>query len=148
MRIREIIKNKGSDVISVSEEANISEAAKFMRRLNIGALVVLTAKGSLKGIMSERDIVHAVAQCGKCAFELQVRELTMLGGPVVGPTDSISDAMRVMTDRRVRHVPVVDNGAVIGLISIGDLVKARLDEKITENLVLQEIAGWPRAVAA
>jgi CBS domain-containing protein len=53
-----------------------------------------------------------------------------------------------MTDRRVRHVPVVDNGAVIGLISIGDLVKARLDEKITENLVLQEIAGWRRAVAA
>lgn len=148
MRIQEIIRNKASDVVSVSEDTSVGQAAKIMQQLNIGALVVLTTKGALKGIMSEREIVHAVAQCGKCALELQVRDLTMLGGPVISPTDGISDAMRIMTDRRARHVPVMDHGAVVGLISIGDLIKGRLDEKTTENLVLQEIANWPRAVAA
>jgi CBS domain-containing protein len=148
MRVRDIIKTKGTEVISVSEEANISDAAKIMRRLKIGALVVLTSGGKLKGIMSEREIVVALAQCGKCALELHVRELTMLGGPVVSPAHSVADAMQTMTERRARHLPVVDNGAVVGLISIGDLVKARLNAKITENLVLQEIAGWPRTVAA
>jgi CBS domain-containing protein len=148
MRIRDIIKAKGTGVISVSEDANISEAAKIMRRLQIGALVVLTTAGKLKGIMSEREIVVALAQCGKCALELHVRELTMLGGPVVSPAHSVADAMQIMTERKAGHLPVVDNGAVVGLISIGDVVKARLNEKITENVVLQEISEWPRTMAA
>ena len=148
MRIQDIIKTKGTDVVSVSEDASISDAAKIMRRLQIGALVVLTTEGKLKGIMSERDIIVALAQCGRCALELHVRELTMLGGPVVHPAHSVIDAMQIMTERRARHLPVVDKGTVVALISIGDLVKARLNEKITENMVLQEIAGWPRAVVA
>lgn len=148
MRIRDIIKAKGTEVISVSEDANISDAAKIMRRLQIGALVVLTSGGKLKGIMSEREIVVALAQCGKCALELHVRELTMLGGPVVSPAHGVADAMQIMTERRARHLPVVDNGAVVGLISIGDLVKARLGETIGEDVVLHEIAEWPQTVAA
>jgi CBS domain-containing protein len=98
--------------------------------------------------MSEREIVVALAQCGKCALELNVRELTMLGGPVVSPAQSVADAMQIMTERRARHLPVVDNGAVVGLISIGDLVKARLGETISEDVVLHEIAEWPHTVAA
>jgi CBS domain-containing protein len=148
MRLRDIIKAKGTEVISVSEDANISDAAKIMRRLQIGALVVLTSGGKFKGIMSEREIVVALAQCGKCALELHVRELTMLGGPVVSPAHGVADAMKIMTERRARHLPVVDNGAVVGLISIGDLVKARLGETIGEDVVLHEIAEWPQTVAA
>jgi len=148
MRVRDIIKPKGTEVISVSEDASISDAAKIMRRFQIGALVVLTAGGKLKGIISEREIVVALDQCGKCALELHVRELTMLGGPIVSPAHSIADAIQIMTERRARHLPVIDNGAVVGLISNGDLVKACLSEKITENVVVQENSGWPHTVAA
>ena len=148
MRIRDIIKVQGTEVINVSEDAKISDAARIMRRLQIGALVVLTSDGKLKGIMSEREIVVALAQCGKCALELHVRELTMLGGPVVSPAHSVAYAMQMMTERRARHLPVVDNGAVVGLISIGDLVMARLNEELTENVVSQENARWPRTAAA
>jgi len=148
MQVREIIKSKETGVISVSEDANIIDAAKIMRRLQIGALVVLTSGGKLKGIISEREIVVALAQCGKCALELNVRELTMLGAPVLSNAHSVADAMQIMTERRARHLPVVDNGAVVGLISIGDLVMARLNEEITENVVSQENARWPRTAAA
>lgn len=65
----------------------------------------------------------------------------------MAPTDSILSAMKIMTERRARHLPVVVDQSVVGMLSIGDAVKARLSEKVAENLVLQEIAGWPRAVA-
>jgi CBS domain-containing protein len=148
VRIRDIIKIQGTEVISVSEDANISDAAKLMRRFQIGVLVVLTSDGKFKGIMSEREIVVALAQCGKCALELHVRELTMLGGPVVSPAHSVADAMQIMTERRARHLPVVDKRAVVGLIGIEDLVKVRLGETISEDVVLHQTAEWPRTAAA
>lgn len=148
MRIRDIIRSKGTDVISILEDASVSDAAKIMRRLQIGALVVLTSAGKLKGIISEREIVVALAQCDICALELHVRELTMLGGPVVNPAHSVADALQIMTERKARHLPVVDNGAVVGLISIRDLVKTHINEEITENVVPQEIIVWPHTVAA
>jgi CBS domain-containing protein len=148
MRIRDIIKAQGTEVISVSEDANIGDAVKIMRRLQLGALVVLTGDGKLKGIMAEREIVVALAQRGKCALELNVRELTMLGGPVVSPDHSIADAMQIMTEGRAHHLPVVDNGAVVGLFSIGDLVRARLNRAAGEDADLHEIAEWPHTAAA
>lgn len=148
MRVRDIVKSKGTDVISVPEDASISDAAKIMRRLQIGALVVLTRGGKFKGIISEREIVVALAQRDICALELHVRELTMLGGPIVSPAHSVADALQIMTERRARHLPVVDKGAVVGLISIRDLVKTSINDEIAENVVPQEIAVWPRTVAA
>ena len=148
MRIQEVIKAKGNRVITVPEDTSLREATKIMEAHRIGALVVLMADGRLKGVVSEREIVSTLARCGKSALELHVRELTMLAGPVVAPTDSINSAMEIMTERRVRHLPVVQLQAVIGVISIGDAVKARLSEKITENLVLQEMVRWPRAAIA
>jgi len=148
MRIQEVIKAKGNRVITVPEDTTLKEATKIMEAHRIGALVVLVPDGRLKGVVSEREIVSALARCGEGALALQVRELTMLAGPVVAPTDSISSAMEIMTERRVRHLPVVQQQTVVGVISIGDTVKARLSEKITENLVLQEIARWPRSATA
>jgi CBS domain-containing protein len=148
MRIQEVIKAKSNRVIAVPEDISLKEATKIMEAHRIGALVVLMLDGRLKGVVSEREIVSALARCGKSALELQVRELTMLAGPVVAPTDSISSAMEIMTERRVRHLPVVQLQAVVGVISIGDAVKARLSERITENLVLQEVARLPRAAIA
>jgi CBS domain-containing protein len=148
MRVQDVLKTKGSHVVNVPESASIKDAAKIMESQRIGALIVLSPNGRLKGIVSEREIVSALARCGRGALDLQVRELTMLGGPVVAPTDSISNVMEIMTERRVRHLPVVQQQAVVGMISIGDVVKARLSEKIAENLVLQDIARWPRSAVA
>jgi CBS domain-containing protein len=124
MRVQDVIETKGGRVIKVPENASIKEAAKIMEAHRIGALVVLSPNGRLKGIVSEREIVGALARCGRSALELQVRELTMFGGPVVAPSDSIRGIMEIMTERRVRHLPVVQQQAVIGVISIGDVVKA------------------------
>jgi CBS domain-containing protein len=148
MLVQDVIKTKGNRLITVTEDASIKDAAKLMGSHHIGALVVLASDGRVRGIMSEREIVSALARCGKGALELYVRELTMLAGPVVSPAESILNAMEIMTERRARHLPVILDHSVIGILSIGDVVKARLTEKINENLVLQEIAGWHRAAAA
>jgi CBS domain-containing protein len=148
MLVQDVIKTKGNRLIIVTEDASIKDAAKLMGSHHIGALVVLASDGRVSGIISEREIVSALARCGKGAFELHVRELTMLAGPVVSPAESVLNAMEIMTERRARHLPVILDHSVIGILSIGDVVKARLTEKINENLVLQEIAGWHRAAAA
>jgi len=94
-------------------------------------------------VVSEREIVGALGDRGAAALDLRVSDLMLADRPTVAPTDTVRDAMTIMTERRVRHLPVVSEGSVVGLISIGDTVKARLSEKITENLVLQDIARWP-----
>jgi CBS domain-containing protein len=148
MLVQDIIKTKGSEVIGVLEDASVMDAVRMMQARRIGALVVLAPDGRLKGIMSERELVSALAQDGARALNRPVRDLTMYAGPVVAPTDSVADVMKIMTERRARHLPVVSGSSVVGLISIGDAVKARLCEKITENAVLQDIARRPRSLVA
>ena len=148
MRVQDVIKSKGNEVITVLEDVSIMEAVQIMQRRHIGALVVTTLDGRLRGVMSEREVVAEVARCGTKALEKCVRDLTLFAGPVVAPGDSVGDAMKIMTERRARHLPVVSGHSVIGLISIGDAVKARPFEKIAENAVLQDIARWPRAAVA
>ncbi|HTV28813.1 MAG TPA: CBS domain-containing protein [Xanthobacteraceae bacterium] len=148
MRVQDVIKSKGNEVITVLEDASIMEAVQIMQRRCIGALVVTTTDGRLRGVMSEREVVAEVARHGTKALDKRVRDLTLFAGPVVAPGDSVGDAMKIMTERRARHLPVVSGRSVIGLISIGDAVKARLFEKIAENAVLQDIARWPRAAVA
>jgi CBS domain-containing protein len=119
-----------------------------MEARGIGAVVVVTSDGKLSGVVSERDIIVALALRANTALELPVGQLIGPPGPVVAPTDSIHDAMKLMTEHRARHLPVISGRSVVGVLSIGDAVKARLSEKIAENLVLQEIARWPSAAVA
>jgi CBS domain-containing protein len=148
MRVQDVIRTKGSGVITVGETARVKAAIGLMEDRRIGALVVLKSDGRLAGVMSEREVVVALARRGSAALDLLVRDLMIAGGPVVTPTDGIQDAMRIMTEHRTRHLPVVVDSTVVGLLSIGDTVKARLSEKIAENLVLQDIARWPVARVA
>jgi len=148
MRVQDVINTKGNEVITVREDASVMDAVGIMQKRGIGALVVLAPDGRLKGVMSEREIISALIQHGTKALEQRVCDLAVFAGPIVDPADSVSDAMKIMTERRVRHLPVVLGPSVVGLISIGDAVKARLSEKIAENAVLQDIARWPRSVAA
>jgi len=148
MRVQDVIKSKGDQVITVVETIRLKQAVSVMQEQAIGALVVLASSGQLKGVLSEREIVVALAHHGKAALDLRVSDLRLPGRPAVAPTDSVRDAMTIMTEQRVRHLPVVLGCSVVGLISIGDTVKARLSEKIAENLVLQDIARWPTASVA
>jgi len=148
MRVQDVIKTKGQDVIKVVETVSIERAVHVMRDRAIGALVVVASDGALKGVLSEREIVAALAQHGKAALRLRASDVMLSNPPAVEPVDSVHDAMAIMTEQRVRHLPVITNASVVGLISIGDTVKARLAEKIAENIVLQDIARWPNASLA
>jgi CBS domain-containing protein len=148
MRVQDILKTKGDKVITIVDTTCIARAVSIMLERAIGALVVVTSDGQVKGVISEREIVVALARHGNKTLDLRVGDLMLTDCPAVAPTDSVRDAMTIMTEQRVRHLPVILDCSVVGLISIGDTVKTRLSEKIAENLVLQEIARWPAVSAA
>jgi CBS domain-containing protein len=140
MRITQVLQGKRSDVIAVAPSATILDAIAVMKQQQVGALVVLGDDRQLLGILSERDVIHGLASQGAGALHLAVGTIMRTDGPKVKLHDTVQSAMQMMTNRRVRHLPVVDGGRIMGIVSIGDLVKSRLDEKTQEASVLQDIA--------
>jgi CBS domain-containing protein len=117
-----ILAHKGSAVWSVAANATVYDAIQLMAEKNVGALPVLE-NGSLVGIISERDYTRKVILKGKSSKETPVRDI-MTPDPITShPGDSVSECMHVMTDKRVRHLPVIEEGKMVGLVSIGDLVR-------------------------
>ncbi|PTQ12235.1 hypothetical protein CLG96_06720 [Sphingomonas oleivorans] len=147
MRISDVLRDKSHKLVTISPVATIRRAATVMKAENVGALLVQNPEGRLLGVLSERDILLGLASYGSDVLGLSVHELMTTDGPVAAPADAIVETMKVMTDRRMRHVPVVEAGAVIGLISIGDIMKYRLVEKTEENNVLQDLARFSLAAA-
>jgi Predicted signal-transduction protein containing cAMP-binding and CBS domains len=141
--ISEILKNKSNTTWSISPTATIFEAIQMMAEKNIGALLVME-NGKLVGIISERDYTRKVALKGKSSKETPVREI--LSGRVFSVTShhTVEECMRLMTEHRVRHLPVVDNGQVIGVISIGDLVNWIISSQTSAIHQLETyITGYP-----
>jgi CBS domain-containing protein len=139
--IEHILYGKGHDVATIGPDASVAEAVALLRERNIGALVVLDAELRIVGILSERDIVRALAEetIGHTAIlERQVSDLMTREVATCGSRSSVNDLMRVMTDRRIRHVPVVDEGRLNGIVSIGDVVKSRIGELETEAGTLHD----------
>jgi len=134
MIVSQILRDKGSAVLTVAPEASAIEAARIMRERRVGALVVRRGHGNLEGIISERDIVTALAEHGPEATERPVRMLMTPAERLItcSPTDTVDRITAVMTDRRIRHLPVLEGGRLAGIISIGDVVKARLRETLAE----------------
>ena len=134
MIVSQILLNKGSAVLTVAPDATAVEAARTMNERRVGALVVRRGQGKLEGIISERDIVVALAEQGPEASGRPVSSLMTPAERLItcAPTDSIAHIMAVMTDRRIRHLPVIESGRLAGIISIGDIVKARLMETLAE----------------
>jgi CBS domain-containing protein len=128
MRVETILSSKGHDVASISQERSVSDAVSMLRERGIGALVVSGDQSPIVGMFSERDVVRALALHGATTLSLQVRDLMSTDITVCQETTSVTELMSLMTSHRIRHVPVVREMALIGLISIGDIVKARLDE--------------------
>jgi CBS domain-containing protein len=128
MNVHAILRNKGESVVTIPPDATIDRAVSVLRRRGIGALVVSDDGESVVGILSERDIVDALARFGGDLLSVSVSEV--MSSPVVTcePGDSVAELMAEMTNRRIRHFPVLDDGRLVGIVSIGDLVKSRLDE--------------------
>lgn len=124
--VSQLLQGKGGSVLSVTPESSVFEALKLMAEKNVGALLVMS-DGTLRGIMSERDYARKVILLGKSSHELAVRDIMSDKVVSVTPKQTVDDCMALMTGRRIRHLPVLDNGRVVGVLSIGDLVKAVIE---------------------
>ena len=138
MLVKHILGDKGREVIAIAADATLSEAAQLLARKRIGAVLVRDASGALAGILSERDVVRAVADSSVAALARPVSAYMTRAVATCGEHDTVQDLMEMMTIGRFRHVPVLDNGRVTGMISIGDVVKTRIEETVREAASLRE----------
>jgi len=142
-QIREIIAHKGGNVSTISPEATVFEAIQLMADKNIGALLV-TRDGRLVGILSERDYTRKVALKGRSSKETAVKEI--VSGKVISvtPDHTVEECMRLMTENRVRHLPVLDGHKIVGIVSIGDLVNCIISSQTSTIHQLETyITGFP-----
>ncbi len=140
MRVSDILDRKGSSVVTVHTSDSVLDTATGFRARNIGAAPVADDNGEMVGLVSERDIVIALARMGPAALSAEAK--TVMTTPVLtcAPDHGIRSVIKTMTERRVRHLPVIEAGRLVGIVSIGDVLKPRLDESELEMNVLRDIA--------
>jgi CBS domain-containing protein len=138
MDVERILDTKGRKVVTTRPDTSVAEAVSRLRAEGIGAMVVLSGSGRLDGIISERDVVRGLARHGRTVLDLKVADLMTRAVTTCSPKDTVKAVMAVMTERRVRHLPVVEAGRLLGIVSIGDVVKNRLDEMELEVNVLRD----------
>lgn len=126
--IRDIISVKGSDVTTVGPEADVIDAIKTMAKMNIGSILVVE-RGKVVGIISDKDFSNKVIMEDRLNESISAKEVMSTPVVAIKPDQSIEDAMSIMTEKRVRHLPVMDDDQLVGLVSIGDLVKAIISEQ-------------------
>jgi CBS domain-containing protein len=143
MFVSDILAQKGGLVFTVTPGTSVAQLAQQLSARRIGSMLVLDGEGSVAGIVSERDLVRALASHGAKAMELEARQVMTRDVVTCDPDDSIDQVMQTMTTGRFRHLPVVRHGELLGLVSIGDVVKARLEEAKheTEALKAYIVAG-------
>ena len=138
MTIESILRRKGTNVTTIAPEASVKRAADWLRAKNIGALVV-TSDNEVLGLISEREIVHALSRYGESAGSMLVKEIMHYGVSTVSPDDTVNHVMKMMTHHRVRHMLVLRGGELVGIVSIGDIVKHRLEDLELETNVLRDV---------
>jgi CBS domain-containing protein len=138
MNVKSILAAKGGDIVGIEPNADLAAAAQLLSKHRIGAVVIRGAGGRLAGILSERDIVRALAEHGAGALTLQVAKVMTRNVTTCGEDDSIANLMEKMTAGKFRHMPVVTKGELTGLVSIGDVVKQRLGEIEQESEQLRD----------
>ena len=137
MKIKDILRHKGPKVWAVKVDQKIYDALQILVNQKIGALLVFDDKGNIAGIISERDIVRA-CYLGKAVNDILVSELMTRKVITASPEDNINEIMEVMTENRARHIPIVSGGKLEGLVSIGDVVKALLEDSAHQIRFLKE----------
>ena len=138
MNVKSILVTKGGDVITIEPSASLAAAAKLLAERRIGALLVLGPDRRVAGIVSERDIVRALAERGASALDEQVGQVMTRKVVTCTETDTVAEIMERMTAGKFRHVPVIEQGRLIGIVSIGDVVKHRLHEIENESAALRD----------
>ena len=144
MKVADILRIKGSVVKTVAPHETAVLLSGYLRADQIGALVVSTDGNSIDGIVSERDLAYGLATHGVRLPTIPISELMTKAVVVCSPEDSVTDVMKLMTQRRIRHVPVKDGDQLVGIISIGDVLKHRLGELQLEANVLRDYAAVAR----
>jgi CBS domain-containing protein len=129
--VRQLLESKPAEVHCIGPDAPVIEALRLMAEKGIGAVVVLEA-GKLAGILSERDYARKIALLGRSSADTPVRDIMTAELRTVAPDDSVEHCMQVVTEGRIRHLPVLARGELVGLVSIGDLVKAMIEEQQIE----------------
>ena len=139
MRIQDVLRVKGEQVFSISPDATVTELLASLAERNVGALVVCADDDSVAGIVSERDVVRRLNDRGTAVLQAPVSSIMTTTVTTCTEQDAVEELMRLMTDRRIRHVPVVRDGRLVGVISIGDVVKHRIGELEHER---QNLIGY------
>ncbi|HEX4297875.1 MAG TPA: CBS domain-containing protein [Devosia sp.] len=137
MQVENILQSKGRAVLTVSARATIGEAVDILNRHRIGAVVV-TDGGKLAGILSERDVVRHLGRNWSELADRTVAEVMTRDVVTTGRSASVGEVMETMTERRIRHLPVVEGGELLGIISIGDVVKRKIEETEQEAIALKQ----------
>ena len=138
MRVNDILQKKGRHVETIRPDAKALMAVHRLRMQNVGALVVSRDGERVEGVLSERDVVRGLARHGADLLDMSVVAVMTRAVPVCAPDDLLTTVMAQMTRTRNRHVPVVDNGRLCGIVSVGDVVKHRLEEMELETSVLRD----------
>ena len=138
MTVKSILANKGNDVVTIEPTASLAAAAQLLAQRRIGAVVVSGLDGRVVGILSERDIVRALAELGAAALEQPVSRVMTRKVATCTDEETIASIMERMTEGKFRHVPVIEQGRLVGIISIGDVVKHRIDEIEHESDALRD----------
>jgi CBS domain-containing protein len=143
MFVSDILSQKGGSVFTVTPGTSVAQVSQQLSVRRIGSVLVLDEEGGVAGIVSERDLVRALASHGATALELEARQVMTRDVVTCDPDESIDQVMETMTRGRFRHLPVVRHGELLGLVSIGDIVKARIEEATheTEALKAYIVAG-------
>ena len=127
MKVEMILQSKGADVYSVRDDDTVSDAVSVLNGRNVGALIVKNAEGEVSGIISERDIVRRLGRDGPGVLAQRVSACMTANPYTCDPEQTIDEVMQEMTSKRIRHMPVVSGGSLIGVISIGDVVKRKIE---------------------
>ena len=138
MKIGDVLKGKGSGVVTMRSDSSIDTVVRRMRLERIGAVIISPDGKSVIGILSERDILHALAEHGTALLALKAEDLMTREVVTCSREDTLQSVMVKMTQRRIRHLPVVEQGQLAGIVSIGDAVKSRLEEVELEANVLRD----------
>lgn len=138
MKAEHILRRKGRRTITIDPDAPLKEASDTLSEYNIGALIVTDEDSQIVGVLSERDIVHQISERGPVALRLPVEKAIEDEPATCTPDDNVKDLMEFVTRERVRHLPVLNDGELDGVISVGDLLKSRMEEMETEKKVLRD----------
>ncbi len=137
--VKQILKSKGDEVWTITTDANVDEALEMMAQKEVGALLVVDNQGKPAGIFSERDYARKVFLKGKKSDKTTVSEIMESKVLCIDLDQTVEECMAIMTSKRIRHLPVMDNGQLVGLISIGDVVKSIISEK---DFVIQQLERY------